>query len=229
MDLTHERTIYLYLKEKTDWDDISICAIMGNLYAESCLYANNLQSNGNTKLCMTDEAFTKAVDCGDYTRDKFIKDGFGYGLAQWTYHTRKQALYDFIKKRGCSIGDKEAQLDFLIDEISGYTKVMSALDREMCNDTRDRVEAVLKYYEKPADQSDKAIDKRTNYANQIYERQCGIWSKKSNLCIAWECIKGYHGNGTVRKEKLADMGYCYSDVQAVVNELLNLKEVYGEW
>jgi long-subunit fatty acid transport protein len=37
----------------------------------------------------------------------------GYGLAQWTFWSRKQALLDFAKTAGKSIGDMTMQLDFL--------------------------------------------------------------------------------------------------------------------
>lgn len=39
--------------------------------------------------------------------------------------------------------------------------------------------------------------------------------------IARECIRGYWGNGAVRKNKLIKAGYDYSAVQARVNEILN--------
>ncbi|MCQ2441317.1 MAG: N-acetylmuramoyl-L-alanine amidase [Clostridia bacterium] len=45
-------------------------------------------------------------------------------------------------------------------------------------------------------------------------------SKKSNQEIAQEVIKGLWGNGTERKQKLADAGYDYAAVQGIVNNLL---------
>ncbi len=60
---------------------------------------------------MTDEEYTTAVDNGKYTN--FIKDKAGYGLAQWTYWSRKENLFDFCKRKNKSIGDINAQLDFL--------------------------------------------------------------------------------------------------------------------
>ena len=68
---------------------------MGNLYAESGLNPKNLQNTFNTKLKLTDEEYTKRVDNGFYR--KFVKDGAGYGIAQWTYCTRKEALLNYAK------------------------------------------------------------------------------------------------------------------------------------
>lgn len=68
-----------------------VAGVMGNLEAESGLIANNLQNTGNKKLGMTDEEYTAAVDNGSYTAEQFANDGQGYGIAQWTYKTRKAA------------------------------------------------------------------------------------------------------------------------------------------
>lgn len=63
---------------------------MGNLYAESALKPTNLQNTYEKKLGFSDTAYTQAVDNGTYTN--FVKDSAGYGLAQWTHWSRKQAL-----------------------------------------------------------------------------------------------------------------------------------------
>ena len=78
--------------------------LMGNLYAESGLIPTNLQNNFEKKLGFTDADYTAAVDCGAY--DGFVSDGAGYGLAQWTYPSRKAALLAYAKARGqvCSGG-----------------------------------------------------------------------------------------------------------------------------
>ncbi len=84
--------------------------LMGNLFAESGLKADNLQNSFNTRLEMTDAEYTAAVDSGSYTN--FVRDSAGYGLAQWTYYSCKQALYDYAKAAGASIGGLNMQLAF---------------------------------------------------------------------------------------------------------------------
>ena len=68
---------------------------------------------------------TVAVDNGIY--GNFVKDKAGYGLAQWTYYTRKRALFDYAKKTGTSIGSLDMQLAFLWDELQGYKTVINTL------------------------------------------------------------------------------------------------------
>ena len=109
--------IYNYLRGK-GYTPEGAAGVMGNLRAESGLIPNNLQNSYERSLGYSDESYTSAVDSGNYSRDKFIHDSAGYGLAQWTYWDRKQNLYDFVKGSGASIGDLGAQLAFLDKELS---------------------------------------------------------------------------------------------------------------
>ena len=78
------------------------CALMGNLGAESDFKPDNVEN----RCTMTDEDYTYNVDHGFIWREQFIKDAFGYGLAQWTFWSRKAGLYDLAKAKGTSIGDE---------------------------------------------------------------------------------------------------------------------------
>ena len=42
---------------------------------------------------ISDDSYTEAVDAGTYKN--FVHDAAGYGLAQWTYSTRKENLLKF--------------------------------------------------------------------------------------------------------------------------------------
>ena len=99
---TNEQIIWKYLKSQ-GLSDAGAAGLMGNLYAESGLRPNNLQNVYEKKLGLTDDAYTAAVDNGSYTN--FVRDSAGYGLAQWTFWSRKQNLINFAKKQKTSIGD----------------------------------------------------------------------------------------------------------------------------
>lgn len=45
---------------------------------------------------------------------------------------------------------------------------------------------------------------------------------KSYNQIALECIRGKYGNGSERKEKIEALGYDYSKVQSIVNQMLEV-------
>ena len=162
--------------EKTIWNTLQsaignaygTAGLVGNLYAESALKPGNLQNTGNKALGMTDEQFVAAVDSGEYSADKFIHDGYGMGLAQWTYYTRKQALLNYVKAAGKSIGDLETQLAFLLQEIKGYTSVWNTLTA--ATSVREASDAVLMKYERPANQSESVQERRAGYGQQYYDK-----------------------------------------------------------
>ena len=141
--------------------------LMGNLYAESGLNPANLQNTHEKKLGLTDAAYTAAVDAGTYTN--FAGDGAGYGLAQWTYKTRKAALLAYVRAAGRSVGDLEAQVGFLLQELAGsYKGVLSTL--KSAQDVRTASDAVLLQFERPADQGEAARARRAGYGKTYFDR-----------------------------------------------------------
>lgn len=187
----NEKTIWNYLKGK-GLNEYAVAGIMGNLYAESALNPQNLQNNGNNKLGMTDAQFTAAYDNGSYSN--FVRDGYGYGLAQWTYRSRKQALADFAKAAGKSIGDLGMQLNYLWKELQGYTSVMKVLNS--AKSVRAASDVILTQFERPADQGTAVQERRAGYGQTYYNKyaatkvaptsgtlyrvQVGAYSKKEN-------------------------------------------------
>ena len=146
------------------------CGLMANIERESGCNPVNLQNTGNKKLDMTDEEYTAAVDSGKYTKTQFMADAQGYGLAQWTYYSRKASLYDYAKRSNRSIGDLTMQMEFLIAEIKLYKGVWQVLQN--ASSLREAAETVMLKYERPADQSEAAIEKRCAIAEQFYNQFC---------------------------------------------------------
>lgn len=142
-----------------------VAGLMGNLYAESGLNPVNLENTYNKKLNMSDEEYTKAVDEGKYAN--FAKDSAGYGLAQWTYSSRKLNLLTHIKNKGVSIGDLEGQLEFLIKELKAYIGIYSVLNNAKTVEEASTV--ILTKYERPANQSDAVKVKRASYGQKYFE------------------------------------------------------------
>lgn len=163
---TNEQKIWQYF-EKKGFSKYGIAGLMGNLQAESGLNPKNLQNTYEKSLGMTDAQYTQAVDNGKYTN--FIKDSAGYGLAQWTYWSRKEKLMEFAKAHKRSIGDLDMQLDFLYKELKeNYSSVFKTL----CNATSvlEASNAVLLKYERPANQSKEVQQKRAAYGQKIYDK-----------------------------------------------------------
>lgn len=175
------RTAWAFFRSK-GLNEYAIAGLLGNIYAESSVRPNNLQNSFSTRLGMTDEQYTAAVDGGSYVN--FATDRAGYGLCQWTSNGRKQNLLNFCKERGSSIGDLAMQLDFLWVELTGSYKksVLNVLQRVTTVDEAARV--VVCKYEIPASQLKsvpeeeriKAQDVRVGYAEEFYK----LYAKKED-------------------------------------------------
>ena len=140
--------------------------LMGNFMAESAMKSDNLQNTGNKKLDMTDAEYNSYVDNGTYTN--FAKDGHGYGLAQWTYHTRKAALLAFAKQRAKSIGDSMMQVAFTLHELKSYSAVLKVLTTT--SSVKEASDIVLTQYERPANMGDAVKEKRAAYGQEFYDK-----------------------------------------------------------
>lgn len=171
--MTNEQKIWSFLMERIN-NPYGVAGLMGNLYAESGLRPNNLQNSYEKSLGMTDESYTAAVDSGAY--DNFVKDAAGYGLAQWTYWSRKKALKEFADWLNLSIGDLTMQLEFLWKELyeSFNTSVLAVLKN--AKTVKEASDVVLTKYERPADQSDAAKAKRAGYGQTYYDKYASTGS-----------------------------------------------------
>lgn len=164
MGTRNEQAIWDKLKS-FGFNDFAVAGIMGNLKAESNLESTNLQNSYNTILRMTDEEYTLAVDERRYI--SFITDKAGYGLAQWTYWSRKAQLLLFAQKKGTSIGDADMQLEYLFTEIkNNYPSLYKELKN--CESINDASDAILKKYERPADMGQSVVNLRRKYSQSIY-------------------------------------------------------------
>ena len=163
-----EEKIWNFLLEEIK-NEYGVAGLMGNLRAESSFKSSNLQGAYEKKLSHTDESYTLAVDNGQYTKDQFVYDSAGYGLAQWTYWSRKKALYEYLKAANRSIGDLQGQLEYLIKEIKTYTKVWNTLLN--AKTVEEASTSVVLYYEKPASKdSPETQAKRASYGETVYQK-----------------------------------------------------------
>ncbi len=199
------RACWDWLKSHTDLSDVAIAALLGNFWAESSFMPNNLENRMNSVLGLSDAEYTAQVTDGSYrygdrdtARASFAHDTGGYGLAQWTYSTRKLALYDRTVAKGIPLDSIEAQCEFAFDEILRlYITTYAVL--AMSNDIRTCTVQVLKEYENPADQSDAMKNRRTEYAQAIYD--------------------AFHTSSIVSDNKIEQI---INDITAKLNELRGL-------
>lgn len=182
---TVEQKIWNYLKTK-GLNDYGVAGMMGNLYAESGLKSTNLQQTYEKSLNYSDDTYTKAVDNGTYV--DFGTDRAGYGLAQWTYPTRKAKLLQFAKSQGKSIGDLEMQLDFLWKELTGgYKNVLNVL--KVATSVLEASNIVLLEFEAPADKSVGVQNKRAGFGQKYYDKYASATNTTDNKYVKGTSVR----------------------------------------
>lgn len=183
-----EKQIWDFLKAE-GFNDFGVAGLMGNLLAESGLRPNNMEDQYQSKLGYNDDSYTRAVDNGTYTN--FVTDAVGYGLAQWTYWTRKQSLLNFARQNNKSIGDLDMQLCFLVKELKElYTNSVYNVLRKATS-VLEASNAVLLNFERPANMSASVQAIRARYGQTYYDRYAsGASSNKSEVKGMIEFKKG---------------------------------------
>ena len=187
-DPIDEKVMWNYFKSK-GLNDYGVAGLMGNLYAESGLRPCNLQNTYEKSLNMTDAEYTSAVDSGVYTN--FVEDKAGYGLAQWTYWSLKRDMLAYFQTNKKSIGDGTTQMEFLCHQLStSYKSVWTTL--QTAKSVLEASNAVLLKFERPADQSEAAQNKRAGYGQKYYDK----YAVKEEVKV--EIPKEEGGNGKMK-------------------------------
>ena len=201
-------TIWLTLRQIYGYTDIATAAIMGNLQYESGLRPNNaenlyvgnnssgtedkdiaytnMMNNNRDAFCDKDIAYdgntNGSLAIGGKARNGYV----GYGLAQWTWWSRKAVLWDYAHEAGVPIDDIGVQLKVLDYELNtGYKSCKDAM--QSTSDLTEATTAFLKQYEKPADQSDSVVAKRTAAATSYYNTYSGSTYSDNSVQIETNC------------------------------------------
>ena len=168
------RTVWKYLTKYMTPEGAA--GVMGNLYAESGVVPNRVETLCLTRLkeagkVYTDATYTAFVDDGTITRAQFLNPlpgkQYGYGLCQLTSPSRKAGLYDLCKSRKVSIGDLTTQLDYLMQELHGpFKAVLDVLTTT--HNVKTASDTVLLKFEQPADTTTAVKNKRYQYSMEVY-------------------------------------------------------------
>ena len=173
--LSHPYASTIWARLQADiGNEYGVAGLMGNLRAESGLYPDRVQ--GDIPYSDYSKTYTANVDNGTISENDFVNNapnGGGYGLAQWTYYTRKQALYNMYKSGGYpSIGSVELACDFLLYELkNSFSGVYNVL--KTATNIRTASDKVLHDFESPADQSESVEEQRESLGSEVFETFSG--------------------------------------------------------
>ena len=137
-------------------------AMLGNWDCESNCESVRVQGDFSPYRAVSKQ-YVEDIRTGRINRDSFKNDQKGFGLAQWTYFTRKAALYDYWKAKGGSIGDEALQVDFALLELrSDFMGLFNLLKTSA--DLYECTKQTCYVFENPAV---KNVDARFQSANRI--------------------------------------------------------------
>ena len=187
-------TVFGYLTQM-GFSETAAAAILGNLHAESHINPSQLQiTSGNSSY----PNYQAPANFVAFTNgSKTFSDGFG--IAQWTSAGRVEKLQSFADSKGQPVTSIAVQTQFLYDELLSYGITPALLNTK---DLRSATEYVLKNYERPADQSDAVVSKRTGYAQQYL----GLTPGESSPFICSD-LSAYSGDYAVTGEPIEIDGF----------------------
>lgn len=128
--------------------------IVGNLWAESGLVPDRIQGSGMKRGVLPQAG------------------NGGYGWAQYTHPSLKTDLINFAKGKGVDLNTQpltdEMNYEYLKHWIAKNQSRFNAL--KSTTDLRGATDYFLKQYERPADQSEVALNKRAGFADSVYSQ-----------------------------------------------------------
>lgn len=178
--------IYSGTPEETLWfsfiaagySEESTAGVMGNIFQESGF---NSSAADWTRPDWSVQ-YLANVDSGLISRDEFIHDGQGFGIAGFTYYKCKAAVYDIAKDKGKSITDVAVQVEALLQMVDPTSSVFmmdsgkhgySHSDWVSATSPEEAALAFLWTYEKPGD-SEARAEVRTSKAREYYNQFHGM-------------------------------------------------------
>lgn len=168
--MSYKQSIYNAFR-RNGLTEAAALGFLGNWQCESENEPFRLQGDFSSYRTMS-KAYVQGLTNGTISKQQFQNDQKGFGLAQWTYWSRKADLYDFWKASGKAIDDASLQVDFAMKELrESYGALLTFL--KSTNDVFTACSRICREYERPAVNN---IDARFQAANKIkYEIDLNAW------------------------------------------------------
>ncbi len=169
--------------EKPIWDALmteiqnayGVAGLMGNLYAESSLFPGRVQGDFSPGFANSVQ-YTQQLNSGQISENDFVyhgPGGGGYGLAQWTFYSRKQNYWNFwhTYQHG-NAGTVQFEVWFLLWELqTDYSGVLATLQN--ATSVRQASDKVLHDFENPEVQTETVEIQRAGYGQNLYNEYAG--------------------------------------------------------
>lgn len=179
----YEKEVWDYFMDASRINNpYGVAALMGNMAAESGIYAGRLQGDFTNNFAPS-AAYTQALNAGNISQHDFVTTkyytyngvtyGPAYGLCQWDYSPRRQRYWTRWHAGSYNAGSLYFECEFCWWELntSDFSSVLSALVN--ATDIRTASDVVLAQYENPADQSEGVKIARAHNGELLYEEYVG--------------------------------------------------------
>ena len=164
-----KESIWSYFKMQ-GLSDEATAALMGNFECESNNEACRVQGDITDPNRAASKSYARQVNGGTISAYQFVRDQKGWGLAQWTYPTRKQALLEYCWNSGRGIENEQAQLEFVMKELrEDFPSLLNILMTS--KDMKQMSDLICQNFENPAI---KNYDARYSEAQEIYNQLHGF-------------------------------------------------------
>lgn len=145
--MSYEQTIYDTLRS-CGLTQAAALGMLGNWYCESNCEPQRVQGDFSPYRSISKQ-YVSDITTGKISRDQFAHDQKGFGLAQWTYFSRKYALYDYWKTSGRTLDDPVLQTVFamteLFDDFPGLLRFL-----QTTSDIYTATSRICREFERPA-------------------------------------------------------------------------------
>ena len=195
--------------------------MMGNLKAESGVKSVIYEHSKKKKIGLSDQEYVNQVNNGKYSKYNFVHDAAGFGLAQWTYWSRKENLYNACKGK---IGDLKCQVDFLIHELKNQYKGVYNVLKSSTN-VRTCAVKVLLDFERPYDQGTHVQNLRTSYAQTYYDGFAGGKTDPTPTPDPPTPTPSYRTYTVKRGDTLTKIARMFGTTVAAIAKLNNIRDV----
>ena len=170
--MSYKQTIYNCFR-RHGLTEAAALGFLGNWQCESTNEPYRLQGDFSPYRTVS-KAYVQGVENGSISKQQFQSDQKGFGLAQWTFWSRKAALFDFWKASGKALDSAEMQTDFAMQELQSDFRALLDFLRST-NDVYTACSRICREYERPAIDN---IDARFRAANDIkYELDLNAWEE----------------------------------------------------
>lgn len=131
----YQSQVVRILLDSGEYSEDDVAAILSNWAQESNVNPTTMQTQyigpyrdtayiSNGTMSYSPSQYIQLVNSGGITREQFMYDGVGTGLAQWTWYTTKGQFYDFAKEYAVAhntafdISNFNMQMDFFMQDMN---------------------------------------------------------------------------------------------------------------